>query len=149
MVLQYMLSGPRAVSQEPAKPKTKAGRKVLICLLLLSYLIVANIGYNLWVAEEGTPVWKLFTVPAICDLWTMRGNTVAAPGVVMGILHSGKDSCVLINHELIHEGDVTDGVKVIKIDRNEVEFEKGGQRWTQRMLAEPNPAWKATELSAG
>ncbi|MFA5239553.1 MAG: hypothetical protein WC476_07605 [Phycisphaerae bacterium] len=149
MVLQYQLSGPHAVSQEPAKPKTKAGRKVLICLLLLAYLIVANVGYNLWVAEEGTPVWKSFTIPVICDLWAMRKNTVNMPGVVMGILHNGKDSCALINHELIHEGDVTNGIKVIKIDRTEVEFEKGGQRWTQRVLAEPNPAWKATELSAG
>ncbi|MDD5327126.1 MAG: hypothetical protein PHY02_04840 [Phycisphaerae bacterium] len=148
MVLQYMLSGPRAASHEPAKCKMKAKRKVLICLLLLSYLIVGNIGYNLWVAEEGTPVWKLFTVPVICDLWAMSKNTATMPGVVMGILYSDKDSCALINHEHVHEGDVTDGVKIIKIGRGEVEFEKAGQKWTQRVLTKPNSAWKATEISA-
>jgi hypothetical protein len=115
----------------------------------LAYIIVANIGYNLWAKGESTPVRKLLTASIIHDLWTTRKNTATKVGTVVGILYSKENSCVLINHELVHEGDITNGVKVVKIDRREVEFEKNGQRWTQKALANPNPAWKTTKQPTG
>jgi len=127
--------------------KTKTKRRTLICLLLLGYLIVANTGYNLWAAEENTPIWKILTANVIYDLWTKntstaRKNTSTEPGVVIGILYSIESPAALINREVVYEGDITNDVKVVKIDRTKVEFEKNGKIWTQKVLANPNHAWK-------
>ncbi|MGA1980032.1 MAG: hypothetical protein ABSG99_05660 [Sedimentisphaerales bacterium] len=159
MVLQYMLSDPGLANRETAKRETTehetrakpiiTKRRSLICFLLLAYLIVAVVGYNLWVAEKNTPLWKLFTASVIDDLWTTRKSTPTKLGTVVGIIHSEENPCVLINHKLVHEGDITNGVKVVKIDRYEVEFERNGERWTQKVLAKPNPAWKTTKSPPG
>jgi CheY-like chemotaxis protein len=124
-------------------------RRMLICLLLLMYLIVANAGYNLWVAKEGTPVWKFFVADVIHDLWTTRKITATKVGTVVGILYGKENPCALINCELVYEGDTTNGIKIIRIDKHEVEFENNGERWTQKVLANPNPAWKTMKLSTG
>ena len=154
MVLQYMLSDPALANRETTERKTKAKqirtkRRALICLLLLAYMIVANIGYNLWVKGKSTPVRKLLTANVIRDLWTTRKNTATKAGTVVGILHSEENSCALINRELVHEGDITNGIKVVRIDKRKVEFEKNGERWTQKVLANPNPAWKTTKQPTG
>ena len=147
MVLQYMLSDPGLAKPEITERKTEAKqirtkRRGLICLLLLAYMVVGNMAYNLWVAEENTPVWKLFTASVVYDLWTPRKNTTTKAGAVTGILYSKENPCALINRKLVYEGDTTNGVKVVKIDRCKVEFEKNGKRWTQTVLANPNSAWK-------
>lgn len=149
MVLRYLMADAGLAKSEitegkteTKQAKTKKRKRGLICLLLLAYLIVANTGYNFWVAEENTPVWKLLTASVVYDLWTAKKNTVTKPGVVAGILYSSEDSCALVNREIVYEGETTNGVKVVKIHRTAVEFEKGGMRWTQKVLANPNHAWK-------
>lgn len=147
MVLQYILSDPGLAKPEITERKTEAKqmrtkRRALICLLLLAYMIVANTGYNLWVAEANTPVWELLTASVVYDLWTPGKNTTTEAGAVMGILYSKENPCALINHKLVYEGETTNGIKVIKIDRRKVEFEKNGKRWTQTVLTNPNPTWK-------
>jgi len=121
-------------------PKTK--QRAVICLLLLAYLIVLNICYNLWVKQEKTPISKILTANIIYDLWTKKVTAMKA-GTVVGILYNSEKPCALINRELVHEGDITNGVKIIKIDESKVEFEKNSQRWTQKLMANPNLLWKA------
>jgi hypothetical protein len=147
MVLPYMMSNPPLVNRDTIESKTKAEqirakRRAIICLLLLAYIIVANIGYNLWTKGKSTPVRKLLMADVIRDLWKAGNIFATKPGTVMGILFSEKNSCALINHKLVYEGDITNGVKVVKINRSKVEFEKNGERWTQKVMANPNPAWK-------
>ncbi|MBN1393009.1 MAG: response regulator [Sedimentisphaerales bacterium] len=128
---------------------TTEQRRTLICLLLLMYLIVANTGYNIRVAEKGAPVWKYFAADVIHDLWTARQKTATAMGTVVGILYGRENPCVLINRELVYEGDITKGVRVVRINRDEVEFEKNGRRWTQKALASPNDIWKTPKSLTG
>jgi CheY-like chemotaxis protein len=116
-------------------------KRVLICLLLLLYIVVINSGYNLWVAKEDTPVWKYFVADVIRDLWTVK-RTATKIGTVVGIRYDNEKPCALINLELVYEGDIRNGVKIVRIDKDEVEFEKDGIRWTQKVLANPNPVWK-------
>jgi len=148
MVLRYLASGTGLTKNETTAPKTETKqsktkrRRGLICLLLLGYLIVANTGYNFWVAEENTPIWKILTANVIYDLWTARKNTSTEPGVVIGILYSIESPAALINREVVYEGDITNDVKVVKIHRTKVEFKKNGKIWTQKVLANPNHAWK-------
>jgi hypothetical protein len=120
----------------------------MTCLLLLMYLIVANTGYNLQVAEKNTPVWGYFTADVIRDLWTAKRITTKV-GTVLGIFHGKGEPCALINIELVHEGDVRNGVKVVRIDKDEVEFEKSSERWTQKVLANPDSAWKTPKSPTG
>jgi hypothetical protein len=159
MVLQYMLSdiglpNRATVKSETLARKTKAEpsrtkRRALICFLLLAYIIVANIGYNLWAKGGNISVWKLLTANVIRDLWTTGKTVVIEHGTVTGILHSKGNSWALINHELVKEGDITSGIRVVKINKRSVEFEKNGERWTQKVQANPNSAWKTTKQTKG
>lgn len=124
-------------------------RRILTCLFLLMYLVVANSCYNLLVGKTDAPAWKLFMADVIHDLWTPREVTTPSSGTVVGILYGKGKPCALINIELVHEGDIRNGVKIVRIDRNEVEFEKDGRRWTQRVLTDPNPAWKTPKSLTG
>lgn len=125
-------------------------RRVLTCLFLLMYLIMANACFNLWVGQVDAPAWKLFEADIIHDLWTARETTAPMKaGTVLGILHGKGKPCALINIELVHEGDIRKGVKVVKIDKDKIEFEKNGERWMQKVLANPNPAWESSESIAG
>jgi hypothetical protein len=47
----------------------------------------------------------------------------------------------VVKWKLIHEGDIINDVKIVKIYEDEVEFEKDGHRWTQKEGDEADPAW--------
>lgn len=49
-----------------------------------------------------------------------------------GILYSEDNSSAMVGNKIVKEGDIIDGIKVVKISKDTVEFEKDGQRWTQR-----------------
>ena len=49
---------------------------------------------------------------------------------VTAILYSDSPSCI-VNGKIVKEGQVIRGATVVKIHRDEVEFEKDGRRWTQ------------------
>jgi len=128
---------------------TAEQRRVLTCLFLLMYIIMANSCYNLCVGKTDAPAWKLFTADVIHDLWTTRETTAPPAGTVVGILYGKGQPCALINVELVHEGDIRNGVKIVRITKDEVEFEKNGERWTQKVLANPNSAWKTPKSLTG
>jgi len=76
--------------------------------------------------------------------WTQRGPSKAAAEPVKaevghveltGILYSEDNPAAVIGNKIVHEGDVVDGVKVVKIHKSAVEFEKNGVKWTQQAVA--------------
>ena len=122
-------------------PPEKIKKRAKICLLLLSYLVVANAGYNFWTAPKNTPICKSLTTFAPYDLWTSRKNTVSKPGTIVGILCNEDNPSALIVSEIVHEGESIHGVKIVKIYKDKVQFEKKGKRWTQTLREQPNFAW--------
>ncbi len=52
---------------------------------------------------------------------------------VTGILYSEDNPSAIIGGAIVKEGDMIDDVKVVKIRKNSVEFEKNGEKWTQEM----------------
>jgi len=48
----------------------------------------------------------------------------------------------VIRGQVVHQGDTVGGVKIFKIHKDEVEFEKDGKRWTQKEGDAPDPAWR-------
>jgi len=67
----------------------------------------------------------------------MRIGSVAASQtdvgrpVVKGIVHSNDKATAVIGTEIVRTGDMIGGAKIIKINRDSVEFEMEGKRWTQ------------------
>lgn len=65
-----------------------------------------------------------------------------AKGTITGIAYSENSASALLNSEIIHEGDIIQGIKVVKIRKGAVDFEKNGNRWTQRIKETPAPYWE-------
>lgn len=65
-------------------------------------------------------------------------------GVVKGILYTGIDSSVMIDNQVLKEGDTIYGTTIEKIYPKEVEFRRDGKRWSQRICEHPDPAWNET-----
>jgi len=62
-------------------------------------------------------------------------------GLISSILYSGVDTIVVIDGEIMREGDMLYGIQIVKILRNEVEFSKGRKRWKQRLGESPSNIW--------
>lgn len=54
-------------------------------------------------------------------------------GLLASILYSDKNSSVVIDGVILHEGDMIHGVKVVRIHEDTVELEKEGQKWQQKL----------------
>lgn len=104
-------SAPRV---RPISVKKKSNFPLLV-VLLAAAVIVAGIAYY-------------HLRPAI---------TKAAPSnkdvALTGILYAGDNSSAVVDGKIVHERDTINGMKVIKIHRDKVEFERAGKRWTQKV----------------
>lgn len=63
-------------------------------------------------------------------------------GVVVGIIFSENKSSATVGDLIVHDGNTIHGVKVVKIYKDRIEFEKNGKSWTQQIGDSPNPAWQ-------
>ncbi len=62
-------------------------------------------------------------------------------GVVTGILYCPDKPSAVIDNKIVHEGDTIKGVKVIKIFKDKVVFEKKGRGWDQKVQEKPASYW--------
>ena len=53
--------------------------------------------------------------------------------VVRGIVFSEDKPSAVINGKIVRQGDIVSGATIIKINRNNVEFEFEGKRWTRQV----------------
>ena len=97
-----------------------------IWFLVVVVVIAAMIGYYVWTAKENDEVRKLLA---------------PEPTVVTGISYAEEDPSAIVGYDIVREGDMIHGVRVVKIYRDKVEFEKDGKRWTQGVREKPNRAW--------
>jgi hypothetical protein len=68
-------------------------------------------------------------------------TAVVMDTAVTGILYSEDNPTALIGHQIVHEGDAVDGVSVIKVHKDKVEFANNGRRWTQAVGETPKTYW--------
>lgn len=73
------------------------------------------------------------------DLLPETTTPISAKIILMSIIYNEKESSAFINDKIVHEGDMIHGVKVVKIHKNKVEFEKNGRTWTQTLNETPGP----------
>jgi len=83
----------------------------------------------------------------VCDF--INDYLAANPKGFVSLIHSyvgTKDNPAIpwavIRGQVFHEDDTVDGVKIVKIHKDKVEFEKDGKRWTQEEDETPGPGWK-------
>jgi len=72
----------------------------------------------------------------------VRETRTPPRGLVTGIVRSQDSSTAVVGTHVVREGDTIDGVTIVKIHDDKVEFEKAGQRWTQTLNQPPSPQWK-------
>lgn len=100
-------------------------------------------------------VIKNFRILLILQILTLIVATIGASayflrdkkfqkGVVKGILYTGIDSSVMIDNQILEEGDTIYGTTIEKIYPKKVEFRKNGKCWSQRVCEQPDPAWNET-----
>lgn len=67
---------------------------------------------------------------------------VPPKGLVTGIVRSEDSSTAVVGTQVVREGETIDGVTIVRIHDDKVEFEKAGERWTQSLNQPPGPQWK-------
>ena len=63
-------------------------------------------------------------------------------GLITGITYNEEKSFAIIGTKIVSEGETIDGIKIIKIHKDKVEFEKDGKRWTQGLNESSSPQWQ-------
>jgi hypothetical protein len=62
-----------------------------------------------------------------------QSQEVQAGPVVKGIVYSEDNPCAVIGERIVSEGDTVNGVTVVKINSDSVEFTDGEKKWTQKV----------------
>jgi hypothetical protein len=63
-------------------------------------------------------------------------------GVVTAIVYNEENSSAVIGDKIVHQGDIINGVKVVGIYRDRVEFDKDGTKWAQKIRERPAKGWR-------
>ena len=107
------------MQEQPEKKKGNFSSRVF--LLSLAVVIVGGIAYRFW--PNGGSLWQ--TAKAAMAL-----NKDAS---LTGILYTDDNPLAIVDGKIVGEGDVVGDAKVFKIHRDNVEFERSGKRWVQRL----------------
>jgi hypothetical protein len=99
----------------------------LKCLLFAASVILVMLGYH-YRTQENTPT-------------TYTDVALSKPCVIGGIFYSADKPSAMIGGTIVHEGDVLQGVRVVKIYSDRIELEKNGNKWSQKVLEKPNGYW--------
>ena len=132
------------------KAARKQNKKLKLCILLLANAVVAYAIYNAGTAEKDTPFLQAIAGNTVSGFFksesskncsTARARSTEK-GLVTGILYSENNSSIVIDGQVLHEGDSIYGITIAKIHKDKVEFETANiERWTQRLHERPNPAF--------
>ena len=71
----------------------------------------------------------------------IQPETPPAIGWINGILYSKDKPSLVLDKDIVCEGQIVHGVKVLKIHKDKVEFEKDGNHWEQKLKEEPKQFW--------
>lgn len=69
-------------------------------------------------------------------------SQIQTTGLLTGIVYTENRPSAIIDHQIVHNGDTLHGVKVAAIYKDQVEFEKNGQKWQQTVNQPPAEYWK-------
>ena len=87
---------------------------------LITVMILGAVGYYLWTAGLISPA---------LDFLPTSTNKV----VVTAIVYGEENASAVVSGSVVHEGDIVEGFKVVKIYEDKVEFEKKGKSFTKQV----------------
>jgi type II secretory pathway component PulC len=92
-------------------------------------------------ASETAPVVKAAGITGIRPSLPSDETDEMPETMVTGIIYGENNPSAVVGNRLVHEGDAISGATVVKINREGVEFEKDGVRWTQAVKQTPASHW--------
>ena len=98
----------------------------------------ANVGSSITVSEKKIN-WQIpEPYPATLRNPMQAGLSAGGQGgngnlIVKGIVYSEDRPSAVIGSQILHQGDKVSGATVVKINKNNVEFEMDGKKWTQEV----------------
>jgi len=117
-------------AREVARPKRSipsSKKSIKLKLFLMVIVVLGMVVYYLWTADLISPI--LESLPT-------KKLLVKAPfkqGWLTSIVYSEEDASAVVSNRVVHEGDMIDGYKIVKIHRDKVEFEKDGKIYTKQV----------------
>lgn len=113
------------------------------------YRIVFVKDTSVVLVDYGTPANPVYDVigtqtlkrPNVIDFIPDTNASVDTHGVISGILYDEESPTAIIDGKVVGEGQAINGVKIIKIHPDYVEFEKAGSRWSQKVNEQPSSFW--------
>ncbi len=125
-------------------PKDNSRRNYYIAKLFLTVLCMCGGYFFVSVKMSGT----LKEVAASTD---SGAGEVADPGRgrVTGLLQSNDNPMVVIDGEIIRQGEQIYGVTVVSIEADRVEFSRDGVNWQQKVGDQPASGWVVAERRVG
>jgi len=104
---------------QPKRNRPSSKKSVKLRLSLMVILILGIAVYYLWTADLTSS--NLESLPTNKEV------------VVTSIVYSEQNASAIVSDRIVHEGDMMDGYKVVKIHRDKVEFEKDGESYTKQV----------------
>ncbi len=114
---------------------------ILNLLLVFLCLVIFQLGFS---RLQGRRQYELVTLE---ERLRESHVSVAIPetsGLVRGILYSKTKPSIVIDdkRKIVYEGTTIQGVTIVKIHEDKVEFAKNDQRWTQKVGEAPKAHWE-------
>ncbi|MCK4788628.1 MAG: thioredoxin family protein [Desulfobacteraceae bacterium] len=103
--------------------KKNNNSSLYVLLLGAAVVIVAGIVYHFWPAIK--------SLRAMTKAAALFNNDVS----LTGIFYTENNPAAVVDGKIVHEDDVIGDVRVLKIHKHKVEFERSGRRWSQSMPA--------------
>ncbi len=95
----------------------KSRRNVKFWFFLMALVVLGGVGYYLWTADLISSALEFMPTGKI-------------KVTVTAILYDEENASAIVDGSVVREGDVIEGYKVVKIHREEVEFERKGKKFT-------------------
>ncbi len=67
---------------------------------------------------------------------------IVTRGLITAVVYGAEDPSAVIDGQIVHEGDMLHGITVVKIYKDQIEFDKNGKRWKQKVREAPDERWK-------
>lgn len=112
------------ISETP-KPTAKKNNKCVLyaAILICAVAIVAGIACYFWPTIQG--------LPAMTKAAVALNKDVSLTGIFY--TKDDPDPMAIVNGEMVHEQDMIGDVKILKIHKDKVDFERNGRTWSQSM----------------
>ena len=110
-------------------------------LLVFLCLVIFQLGFA---RLQGRRQYELATLDENLRESYVPAAIPETSGLLRGILYSKTKPSIVIDdkRKIVYEGNTIQGVTIVKIHKDKVEFAKNDQRWTQKVGEAPKSYWE-------